>query len=50
DMLYILRAPNESDQAVELADRTMEFISFHAVMASTRLAADRGPYSSYQGS
>ena len=50
DMLYILRAANESEQAVELADRTMEFISYHAILASTRLAAERGPYSSYQGS
>ncbi|HAA74196.1 TPA: ribonucleoside-diphosphate reductase subunit alpha [Candidatus Latescibacteria bacterium] len=50
DMLYILRAPNESDQAVELADRTMEFISYHAILASTGLAAERGSYSSYQGS
>jgi ribonucleoside-diphosphate reductase alpha chain len=50
DMLYILRTSNESEQAVELADRTMEFISYHAILASTRLAAERGPYSSYQGS
>ena len=50
DMLYVLRTSNESDQAVELADRTMEFISYHAILASTQLAAERGPYSSFQGS
>jgi ribonucleoside-diphosphate reductase alpha chain len=50
DMLYILRTSNESEQAVELADRTMEFISFHAILASTQLSAERGRYSSFQGS
>lgn len=50
DMLYILRTSNESEQAVELADRTMEFVSYHAILASTRLSAERGPYSSFQGS
>ena len=50
DMLYILRTSNESEEAVELADRTMEFISYHAILASTRLSAERGRYSSFQGS
>ena len=50
DMLYVLRTSNESEAAVDLADRTMEFISYHAILASTKLAAERGVYSSYAGS
>ncbi len=39
-----------SDEAVEFADRSMEAISYFAIMASSRLAAERGTYSSYAGS
>ena len=39
-----------SDQAVEFADRSMEAISYFAILASTELAKERGPYSSYEGS
>jgi ribonucleoside-diphosphate reductase alpha chain len=50
DVLYKLRVPNESDDAIELSDRTMEFISYHAILASSALAEERGTYSSYTGS
>ena len=39
-----------SEEAVEFADRSMEAISWFAIMASSRLAEERGPYSSYEGS
>ncbi|MDP7379001.1 MAG: ribonucleoside-diphosphate reductase subunit alpha, partial [Pirellulaceae bacterium] len=39
-----------SDEAVEFADRSMEAISYHAIMTSSQLAAERGQYSSYTGS
>jgi ribonucleoside-diphosphate reductase alpha chain len=39
-----------SDAGVEFADRSMEAISWFALMASSRLAAERGTYSSYEGS
>lgn len=39
-----------SENAVEFADRSMEAISYFAIMASSRLAEERGTYSSYQGS
>ncbi len=39
-----------SDEAVEFADRSMEAISYYAIMASSRLATERGRYSSYDGS
>jgi ribonucleoside-diphosphate reductase alpha chain len=39
-----------SQEAVEFADRSMEAISWFAIMASSQLAAERGAYSSYKGS
>ncbi|MCA9077218.1 MAG: ribonucleoside-diphosphate reductase subunit alpha, partial [Planctomycetaceae bacterium] len=39
-----------SDEAVEFADRSMEAISYFAIMASSELAKERGTYSSYEGS
>lgn len=39
-----------SPEGVEFADRSMEAISYFAIMASSRLAKERGTYSSYKGS
>ena len=39
-----------SEEAVEFADRSMEAISYFAILASSQLAAERGTYSSYVGS
>lgn len=50
DALYQLRIPYDSDAAVAFADESMELISYHAIMASTELAAERGAYESYNGS
>jgi ribonucleoside-diphosphate reductase alpha chain len=50
DALYALRIPYASDAAVELADRSMEAISFFAIRASTELAEERGRYPSFDGS
>ncbi len=50
DALYKMRVPYSSQAAVDFADRSMELISFHAIEASSDLAAERGAYSSYEGS
>jgi len=50
DALYELRIPYASDAAVDFADKSMEAVCYHAYWASTELAAERGRYSSYQGS
>ena len=50
DALYIQRVSYGSPQAVELADRSMELISYYATLASSELAAERGAYSSFKGS
>ncbi|HEY8488359.1 MAG TPA: ribonucleoside-diphosphate reductase subunit alpha, partial [Thermaerobacter sp.] len=34
-------------QAAELADRVLEFISYHAILASCRLADERGPFPAF---
>ncbi|MES0873797.1 ribonucleoside-diphosphate reductase subunit alpha [Sinimarinibacterium thermocellulolyticum] len=50
DALYKLRLPYDSDKAIEFADVSMEAISYYAIKASTDLAAERGRYSSFEGS
>lgn len=39
-----------SEAALEFADRSMEVISYHAILASTELAEERGTYETYVGS
>jgi ribonucleoside-diphosphate reductase alpha chain len=50
DALYELGLAFDSDQAVAFSDETMEFISYHAILSSSKLAAERGTYQSYKGS
>ncbi len=50
DALYQLDIPFQSPEALRLADETMELISYHAILASSELAAERGAYPSYKGS
>lgn len=50
DALHKLRIPYASAAAVEFADRTMEAVCYNAYWASTDLAAERGRYSSFNGS
>ncbi len=50
DALYRLRIPYASPEAVQFADQSMEHLSFHAIEASSDLAAERGRYQSFDGS
>jgi ribonucleoside-diphosphate reductase alpha chain len=50
DCLHALRVPYGSSEAVEFADRSTEAIAYYAFLASTELAEERGPYSSFKGS
>ncbi|MCH2203116.1 MAG: ribonucleoside-diphosphate reductase subunit alpha [Fuerstiella sp.] len=50
DALAKMNYSYASEQAVEFADRSMEAISWFAIMASSRLAGERGTYDSYPGS
>jgi len=50
DALYKLNIPYNGEQAVEFADTSMEAVSYFAIKASNELAAERGKYSSFDGS
>jgi len=50
DALFEQRISYASEEAIRFADYSMEFISYHAILASTELAAERGTYESYEGS
>jgi len=50
DCLQKLRIAYGSQAAVEFADRSMEQIAYTAYWASTDLAEERGPYSTFKGS
>jgi ribonucleoside-diphosphate reductase alpha chain len=50
DALYKQHLAYGSDEAVAFADQSMEAISYYAIAASSALAAERGAYSSYEGS
>ena len=50
DALYRQGFAYGSDAAVEFADESMELVSYFAINASSDLAAERGTYSSYEGS
>ena len=50
DCLHMMRVPYASKEAVEFADRSMEAVAYYAYWASTELAEERGPYSTFEGS
>ncbi|MDP1608692.1 MAG: ribonucleoside-diphosphate reductase subunit alpha [Chlamydiales bacterium] len=50
DALYMQNISYASHEAVEFADKSMEMISFYAILASTELAKEKGTYPTYKGS
>ena len=50
DAITLQNISYASHAAVEFADKSMEMISYYAILASTELAKERGAYSSYPGS
>lgn len=50
DSLHLMRIPYASQEAIEFSDESMEAVCYHAYSASCDLAAERGRYSSYEGS
>jgi len=50
DCLHMMRVPYASKEAVDFADRAMEAVCYQAYWASTELAEERGPYSTFEGS
>src|SRR5437660_9480288 len=49
DALLALRIPYGSKGAVEFADKSMEAVSYYAILASSELAKARGSYATYKG-
>ena len=50
DLLFKLDIPFDSQEAIEIADTVQELVSYHAILTSSELAAERGSYGSYEGS
>ncbi len=50
DFLATLGIRYDSDDALYLMDKVMEFIAYHARKASNELAEERGPYPAFRGS
>lgn len=50
DALYALKVNFDSDECVRFADTSMEIVSHAAILASSKLAAERGSYESFEGS
>ena len=50
DALYKTGINFDSAEAIEFSDRSMEIVSYYAILSSSELAKERGRYSSYQGS
>jgi ribonucleoside-diphosphate reductase alpha chain len=50
DALFMLDINFDSDESVEWNDEMMEYISYQAIEASSDLAKERAPYSSFKGS
>ncbi len=50
DALYVQKIAYASEAAVQFADTSMEVISYFAIEASCELSAERGCYSTYEGS
>ncbi|MEM8961749.1 MAG: ribonucleoside-diphosphate reductase subunit alpha [Acidobacteriota bacterium] len=50
DLLFSMDVAFTDPQALEAADATQELISYHAILASSKLAKERGAYKSFPGS
>jgi len=50
DALYKMKMSYASKEAVEFADHSMEAISYYAILASSKLAKQRGAYETFAGS
>lgn len=50
DALYLQGINFDSEECVRFADSSMEVVSYYAILGSSKLAEERGSYSSYRGS
>ncbi|MDA1168826.1 MAG: ribonucleoside-diphosphate reductase subunit alpha [bacterium] len=50
DALYVLGIQFDSEEAVDLSDEIMEYISYNAILSSSQIAKEKGKYETYRGS
>ncbi|MBP9764724.1 ribonucleoside-diphosphate reductase subunit alpha [Candidatus Babeliales bacterium] len=50
DALYKMDVAFDSPEALEISDTLTEMTAYHTILASSMLAKERGPYSSFKGS
>lgn len=50
DALYLMDINFDSEACVSFADESMEVVSYHAIMASSEIAKEKGTYETYKGS
>lgn len=50
DALYLLNIDFDSEECVRFADSSMEVVAYHAYLASSELARERGAYETFRGS
>ena len=50
DVFHSYKIDYSSDEAVKFSDELYEFISYHCILNSSKLAGERGKYSTYEGS
>lgn len=50
DIMHVKNINIDSDEAVKFNDKLFEFYSMHAIYASSKLAAERGTYETYENS
>ena len=50
DALYMLNLPFDHEDAVIFSDQLQELVSYHAILASSEIAKEKGAYESFTGS
>lgn len=50
DVCHKMNINIDSDEAIEFNDKLFEFYSYHAILASSKLAKEKGKYQTFEGS